>query len=103
MSGDACVKVPLNKPVKARPLFPLKDTIMTTATSHPMVHRFQEFRWSPVRKAIHEMEQDESLKFPLSDYFIARMSAERLTQAYNGEREWRCSRKGGVLKVTCTK
>jgi len=29
MSGDAYRQVPLNKPVKARPLFPLKDTIMT--------------------------------------------------------------------------
>lgn len=28
MSGDAESQVPLNKPVKARPLFPLKDTIM---------------------------------------------------------------------------
>lgn len=68
-----------------------------------MISRFQTARWSDTRKKIHALEAGQSLSFPQAEYFNAKSSADRLTEAYGGEREYKCSLKTGAPVVTRTK
>lgn len=84
MSGDAEYQVPLNKPVKARPLFPLKDTIMPTGYTYTLLRKkqtFAEFALSCSRNfgALIAMRDDSAdavipERFEPSDYHLKALS-----------------------------
>lgn len=58
----------------------------------PMVKRFQFKRWSPLRRAIHDMARGQTLYLDASDALSARTHVNRLNDAYCGTRAWKVSR-----------
>lgn len=66
----------------------------------PLAARFDSRRWSRARRVMDGMKAGDAVELPMSEYYNAKASAGRLSDAYP-DRRWSVSKRGGKLTVRC--